>query len=320
MIEGVPPEKPLPRIPLDPEIVDAIARSFACALSIESVTAAIERHMSRFFPPGSWSLTISGPQENLQGLEKAGDSTSADSQWSPDESSARVPMRWESTTLGWIDCKADCKPFDSIGRLHAPAGFVRLVADYAAIALRNVNEISRIQELAIVDDCTGLFNCRHLTAALTTEIERSRRFHLSFSLLFIDLDYFKRVNDAHGHMAGSWLLARVAETIQASIRGVDSAYRYGGDEFVVLLPQTRKEPGLEVGVRLLKAFRVNRHQYSTGVSLGARASIGLAAYPEDGQTAAGLILAADTAMYQVKNSTRDNIAAAGSGCILEAGE
>ena len=83
------------------------------------------------------------------------------------------------------------------------------------------------------------------------ELERSRRFNLPFSLIFIDLDHFKRVNDLHGHLTGSRLLAEIARTIKHNVRGIDSAFRYGGDEFIVLLPQTGKDAALEVTQRLL---------------------------------------------------------------------
>lgn len=309
MSDNPPPHNPAAFVPDDPALVDSVARSFASALGMEAVRAAIDEQMGRFLPSGSWSLRLlddaAAAQMNGEG---EGGLTIQDG--------ASIPMLWEGQPLAWLEVKLRSR----IQSQQVPAGFLRLVADYGALALHNAQTINRIQELAIVDDCTGLYNSRHLNTMLITEIERSRRFHLPFSILFIDLDYFKRINDAHGHQAGSWLLARVAETIRNSIRGIDSAFRYGGDEFVVLLPQTAKEPGLEVGVRLLKTFRVMRYVYFTGAILSARASIGLAAYPEDDQTAPELIHAADQAMYCVKNTTRDNISAAGSGCILEAGE
>lgn len=309
MRDNLPSPNSAAAIPDDPVLVDSVARSFASALGMQAIRAAIEEQMSRFFPPGSWSLFLADREGTAQASEE-GDGSSAMG------SGTSIPMEWEGRALGWLEIE----PGKQNPSQHVPAGFLRLVADYGAIAIHNAQTIRRIQELAIVDDCTGLYNSRHLQTMLVTEIERSRRFHLPFGVLFIDLDYFKRINDAHGHQAGSWMLARVADTIRNSIRGIDSAFRYGGDEFVVLLPQTSKEAGLEVGVRLLKTFRVTHHAYFTGAVLSARASIGLAAYPEDEETAPGLIHAADRAMYQVKNTSRDNISAAGSGCIFESGE
>ncbi len=121
--------------------------------------------------------------------------------------------------------------------------FLRVLCDYAAIAIQNVRAVERIQELTITDDCTGLFNSRHLFSVTESELERSRRFNLPFSMIFIDLDHFKRVNDLYGHLTGSRLLAEIARTIKHNVRGIDSAFRYGGDEFIVLLPQTGKGCG-----------------------------------------------------------------------------
>lgn len=232
---------------------------------------------------------------------------------SPVRSVICIPLRWRKHTLGVIELlnyRLDTLTDYTISFLH-------VLADYAAIAIQNARAIERVQALTILDDCTGLYNARHLGTVVETEIERSRRFHLPFSMLFIDLDYFKRVNDRYGHLVGSWVLGRVAETIKQNIRGVDSAFRYGGDEFIVLLPQTGKEAAFEVSRRLLRAMR-ETHYTRAGLMeepLTVRASFGLASYPEDASTASGIISAADGMMYLVKNSTRDNIAIARRGCI-----
>ncbi len=160
--------------------------------------------------------------------------------------------------------------------------FLRVLCDYAAIAIQNVRAVERIQELTITDDCTGLFNSRHLFSVTESELERSRRFSLPFSMIFIDLDHFKRVNDLHGHLTGSRLLAEIARTIKHNVRGIDSAFRYGGDEFIVLLPQTGKDAALEVTQRLLHSLRDTRYLLSEGLELQMMASFGIASYPEDG--------------------------------------
>jgi diguanylate cyclase (GGDEF)-like protein len=135
----------------------------------------------------------------------------------------------------------------------------------------------------------------------------------------MDLDRFKLVNDRYGHLAGSWLLGQVAQTIKQNIRGIDSAFRNGGDEFIILLPQTGKDAALEVTRRLLRAMRESNYPRSETSSepldLNIRASFGLASYPDDGATAHEIIRTADEMMYMVKKSTRDNIAIAQRGCI-----
>ena len=103
--------------------------------------------------------------------------------------------------------------------------------------------VEKIQELTITDDCTGLYNARHLYKTLETEVYRSARFGYEFTVVFIDLDHFKQVNDTHGHLIGSKLLTEIGYLIKAQLRLIDYAFRYGGDEFVVLLPQTGKDAG-----------------------------------------------------------------------------
>jgi diguanylate cyclase (GGDEF)-like protein len=186
--------------------------------------------------------------------------------------------------------------------------FLYIVCDYAAIAIENARAVERIQELTITDDCTHLYNARHLAAVLPVEIERARRFDTPLSILFLDLDHFKQVNDVHGHPAGSRVLAEAAEVISRTMRNVDIAFRYGGDEFVVVLPQTSGASAAKAANRLLVALRARRFLSLEGLSLHLTASLGIASYPEDAKDAAALLERADQRMYLVKNTTRDGIA------------
>ncbi|MGA9756835.1 MAG: GGDEF domain-containing protein, partial [Candidatus Sulfotelmatobacter sp.] len=187
--------------------------------------------------------------------------------------------------------------------------------DYAAIAIENARWVEKIQELTITDDCTGLYNARHLYKTLETEVYRSSRFGYEFSVLFIDLDHFKSVNDTHGHLIGSKLLAEIGYLVKAQLRLIDFAYRYGGDEFVVLLPQTGKDQALVVAKRLRDALRASSFCRDEGLNLNVRASIGLATYPHDARDAHDIIRQADEMMYLVKNTTRDNIGIAQRGVM-----
>ena len=189
------------------------------------------------------------------------------------------------------------------------------LADYTAIAIENARHVQRIHELTITDDCTSLFNSRHLHNVLQSEIYRSNRYGYEFSVLFLDLDRFKQVNDAHGHLVGSKLLAQVGNLIKDHLRMIDFAFRYGGDEFVTLLPQTDKHAAMNVARRLHRLLNDACFLREEGLNLKITASFGLACFPSDARTKNELVRLADEAMYLVKNTARDNIAAANVGLL-----
>src|ERR1700674_2945160 len=225
-----------------------------------------------------------------------------------------VPVRFRDHCLGVIEL------INSIG----PEGFsdrdmalLEALADYAAIAIENARHVQRIHELTITDDCTTLYNARHLNFMLDTEIYRSHRYAFEFSLIFIDLDHFKMINDTHGHLMGSKVLSEIGAAIKEKCRLIDLAFRYGGDEFVVLLPQTSKENALGVARRLHKLIREAVWLKEPGLNVSITASVGIASYPTDSRTKAELLHLADEAMYLVKNTTRDSVAASGVGLLAQ---
>ena len=221
-----------------------------------------------------------------------------------------VPIKAHGHVLGVIELvNALGKP--SFGTEDIP--ILKSLADYAAIALENARYVQRIHELTITDDCTALYNARHLNFVLDTEIYRSNRYGYEFSVIFIDLDHFKQVNDVHGHLVGSKLLWMIGDSIKAHLRMIDYAFRYGGDEFVVLLPQTSKENALMV-VRRIRDLLIDRVFFTEEkMNIKVTASFGVASFPVDGRTRKELLRKADEAMYLVKNTTRNNIALAGQG-------
>ncbi len=187
------------------------------------------------------------------------------------------------------------------------------LADYAAIALENARYVQRIHELTITDDCTSLYNARHLNFVLDAEIYRSTRYGYEFSVIFLDLDHFKQVNDTHGHLVGSKLLWMIGDVVKGHLRMIDYAFRYGGDEFVVLLPQTSKENSLAVVRRIKDLLNTRVFFAEEGLNIKVTASFGVASFPMDGRTRKEILRMADEAMYLVKNTSRNSIALAGEG-------
>ncbi|CAN5613431.1 hypothetical protein BH10ACI4_BH10ACI4_33090 [soil metagenome] len=326
-----------------------VARALTSMLELEEILGAIMEKMAQFFGPERWSLlmvddaeddlyyaiAVGENAETLKGLRvKMGEGVagwvaktgnplvvpdvSLDPHWLafskrfPDlniQSIACVPIRSGNKTLGVIqllNSKLDLMSEYSIS-------FLRILCDYAAIAIQNARSMTLIHELTITDDVTGLFNARHLYTMLDEQVKIKQ----DFTLLFVDLDHFKAVNDTHGHLVGSRLLAEVGSLMKRSLGPDCAAFRYGGDEFVALMPGVWKAKGVETAMKLRDDLREARFLEGAGLSLKISGSFGMATFPEDGNTVPTILRAADTMMYEAKNTTRDNVAVAGRGLMLE---
>lgn len=218
-----------------------------------------------------------------------------------------VPLKVKDRALGVIELVN--------GPLQTPFDGTDLktlwsIADYAAIALENARNFRKVQELTVIDEHTGLFNSRHLMQCLNAEVARSRRFGHPVSLIFFDLDRFKQVNDQHGHQHGSALLREVGQVVRATLRSIDIATRYGGDEFVCVLPETDREHAVSCATRLRDAVAQRVFLQARGLSVKLTASFGVATFPDDGADEEAILRLADMAMYRVKESGRNNVAAA----------
>ena len=192
---------------------------------------------------------------------------------------------------------------------------LRTFAGQAGVAVHNVRVHEEAQRLSLTDPLTGLWNYRSLRESLRREVERASRFGRMLTVLVLDLDHFKEVNDTYGHAAGDAVLGEFARRLRVGLREVDVAFRQGGEEFVVLLPETDAYGGAIVAERLGAAIRdipvpidARRYDSVTGRMIDRipiSVSIGIAVYPEHGGTAQAVLDAADDALYAAKNAGRD---------------
>src|SRR6266567_210104 len=172
----------------------------------------------------------------------------------------------------------------------------------------------RLEALATTDPLTGLPNHRAFVAALNQELKRSQHYYRPCALLFLDLDHFKALNDGYGHPAGDAVLQEFSTLVLALLRGMDTLGRWGGEEFVALLPETDVEGALEAAERLRTA--VTAHIFSIGGGVRLTCSIGIAVYPFDSEERDGLIRTADQAMYAAKKLGRNQVRTAKDPAVI----
>ena len=176
---------------------------------------------------------------------------------------------------------------------------------HAANVVRNLRSVEEARREAVTDDLTALYNRRACDKRLAEEVDRAQRYGRPLSVLMVDVDHFKAVNDRYGHPGGDLVLKQVAQRLARQLRQVDVAARYGGDEFMVILPETPGESAALVADRICRAIAAETVAMPSGDEVPVTVSIGVASFPDDADTRDGLISAADRALYAAKHTGRN---------------
>jgi diguanylate cyclase (GGDEF)-like protein len=183
-----------------------------------------------------------------------------------------------------------------------------IFSNAAAVAIENSLLHKKTEELTITDELTELYNYRYFRNKLADELRRADRYRQRFSILMMDLDHFKKVNDAYGHLTGNVVLREISGVIKQCVRDVDIVARYGGEEFVVILPQTGDQDALAIAERIRSTIAKSFFSNARGQrDIQLTISIGVASYPDGVQTANGLMDKADSALYRAKSGGRNRI-------------
>jgi diguanylate cyclase (GGDEF)-like protein len=182
-----------------------------------------------------------------------------------------------------------------------------ILADYVAIAVDNVHNLQKLEARTFIDEVTGFYNTRYLIHELDRLIPQLLEQGEPFSVVFLDLDNFKTVVDTHGHLRGTRVLAQVARVIHEALGPDDALVRYGGDEFIILMPRRTQLGALEITRRLRQAINQNTYLHDEGLAIKVTASYGIASLPDDARDREQLLLIADRAMFGSKRRGRDCI-------------
>jgi diguanylate cyclase (GGDEF)-like protein len=336
-------------IPLEDLLVfHNVARSLGSSLDLNAILRTILEHMERYIETDLWTLLMRDSEKNEIYCAIASDGDWSSFRLNENEGVAGwvlkhgqtmiVPEEDESVAQSSEDLQmiGRAKPsfkirsviaMPLVGRKEtlgviqlinpkteklndATIALLHILSDYAAIAIENAQDVKRIHELTITDDVTGLFNVRHMYARVEQVMDEMKGSNEPLSFAFLDLDYFKQVNDAHGHLAGSELLAQVGKKLLELGGERNLCFRYGGDEFALMMPATTHEAAVEKMRRLLSELAATEFHLQNGVCLLTNASVGVATAPEDGTTMHALIAVADERMYHVKASGRGRVCGA----------
>ena len=211
-----------------------------------------------------------------------------------------VPLLAETEVLGLL-VLGDKRPGNFEDKhLHT----LTIIGGQTAVAIANAQLYRKLEQISITDGLTGLHNYRYFYHRAVVEFDRASRYGETLSLIMLDIDHFKQVNDRYGHLAGDVVLAGVAGAIRSEVRGCDLAARYGGEEFAILMPQTGPAEAKHVAERVRLAVREGVFEEG-GQRIQVRISGGIATFPSHASEISELVKAADSALYQAKDSGRD---------------
>jgi diguanylate cyclase (GGDEF)-like protein len=194
------------------------------------------------------------------------------------------------------------RPFD-----EKDLGLLQTLTDHAAIAIENARLYEKAQQLAVTDDLTGLYNSRHCDLFFKRALAEAQQKGHQLSVIFIDLDHMKEVDDTYGHLLGGQTLREVADRIVSLVRPPDMASRYGGDEYVIILPDKGAEAARDLAETVRQKIESGPFLTAHGLSCRITASIGIAVYPDHGRTMDELFSQADKAMYRVKETGKNRV-------------
>lgn len=182
-----------------------------------------------------------------------------------------------------------------------------IINNQSALVINNIRMYEKIKRFAVADGLTGLYNHRYFQEQLEKEYSRARRFNISLSMIMIDLDHFKNINDTYGHQQGDIILKGVAAIVKRCVRDIDLVARYGGEEFAIILPETPKKNALVVAERIRESV-ANTEFLAGNIRLEVRASLGVSGHPDDDiKTRLDLVAKADSALYRAKKEGRDRV-------------
>ena len=326
-----------------------VAKALTSSLNLDSVLQTIMDKMAAYFRPDTWSLlmtdegsdelyfaiAVGEAAESLKSVRlklgegiagwvaRNGEPLIVPDVYTDPRFAKRIDeiTKWKTRSMLCVPLKSKQRVLGVIQLINVPMEafgdeqmfFLQALCDYAAIAIDNARSVARIEELSITDDCTGLYNARHLYSSLEAEVARSGRFGYEFTVLFIDLDHFKLVNDTHGHLVGDEVLRAAGALLHHVCRSGDVVARTGGEEFAVLLPDTDAAGAFQFASRLCDLVR--GHPFPPPAAgadpIRLTTSVGIAAgAPEArGDFAAMFSARADVALYVAKRSGRDRVRA-----------